>query len=151
MKEITKIVYVFALFFVLTACGTESSPDDDENTDPFEVPFEMYVPATQQDNGTWIVANGRFMATFGARGDANQYELKVVREDGSKGEPFIYTFQQLLGHRPFGSDLIYSVAIGSSFTYSGVNDSEKDQLVEEIQQELNENKHLYHHLEVTPL
>jgi hypothetical protein len=41
--------------------------------------------------------------------------------------------------------------IGSSRTYSGVNEARKNEIVEEFQQELDENKHLYHSLEVKPL
>lgn len=150
MKKTQFYLLVLILFAALPACGTNSSADDDD-TGMFDVPFEMFIPATQQSDGTWIVANGRFIATFKERKNVTHYELQVIREDNSKGEPFIYDINQLRGHRPPGSDLIYSVAIGSSFSYSGVNDDEKNELVEKIQQELDENKHLYRLLEVIPL
>ena len=150
MKIIRPYLFVITVFAAITACGTDSSTDD---IDPgeFVVPFEMLVPVSEQENGTYIVTNGRFIASFKARANVSQYELRVVQEDQTKGEPFIYSHQQLLGHRPPGSDLIYFVVIGSSFTRSGINEVTKNEIVKEVQQELEESKHLYHSLEVKPL
>jgi len=150
MRIIKPYLFVIVTFAAFTACGTDSSSDD---IDPgeFVVSFEMLVPVSQQENGTYIVTNGRFVATFKERKNVSQYELRVVQEDQTKGEPFIYSHQQLLGHSPPGSDLRYFVVIGSSRTYSGVNEARKNEIVEEFQQELEESKHLYHSLEVKPL
>lgn len=149
MKKTQFYLLVLILFAALPACGTDGNSPDDEDSGEFVVPFEMFIPVNQLPNGTYSITNGRFIATFKARANVNQYELRVVRQDASKGEPFVYSFQQLYGSP--GEDLRYFVVIGSSITYTGVNEAEKDQIVEKIQEELNENKHLYHSLEVKPL
>ncbi len=151
MKKILKTLLAFTLFVAMTACGTDSNADGDKDSGPFEVPFEMFIPATQQSNGTWDVTNGRFIATFKERNDVTRYQLQVVREDNTKSEPFVYTVSQLRGLRPPGSDLVYFVVIGGSFSYSGLNEERKNEIVAEIQQELNKNRHLYRSLSVTPL
>jgi len=151
MKTKLKILLALTLLVNLIACVTESSSDDEINTGPFEVPFEMLIPATQQTNGTWNVTNGRFIASFKERNDVTRYQLQVVREDNTKSDPFVYTVSQLRGLRPPGSDLVYFVVIGENVSYSGLNEERKNEIVAEIQQELNENKHLYRLLAVTPL
>ncbi|MCC5905037.1 MAG: hypothetical protein JJU13_02405 [Balneolaceae bacterium] len=148
MKIIKPYLFVISVFAAFTACGTDSSSDDIEPGE-FVVPFEMLVPVSQQPNGTYTVTNGRFIATFKERNNVSQYELRVVQEDQTKGDPFIYNLQQLQG--PPGEDLRYFVVIGSSFTRSGMNEAIKNEIVKEVQQELEESKHLYHSLEVKPL
>jgi hypothetical protein len=90
MKIIRPYLFVITVFAAFTACGTDSSSDD---IDPgeFVVPFEMLVPVSQQPNGTFNVTNGRFIATFTERQNISQYELRVVQEDQTKGEPFFTT------------------------------------------------------------
>ncbi|TVQ04485.1 MAG: hypothetical protein EA359_06275 [Balneolaceae bacterium] len=148
MRIIKPYLFVIVTFAAFTACGTDSSSDDIDAGE-FVVSFEMLVPVSQQPNGTFNVTNGRFIAYFTERQNISQYELRVVQEDQTKGEPFIYHLQQLQG--PPGENLRYFVVIGSSRTYSGVNEARKNEIVEEFQQELEESKHLYHLLEVKPL
>lgn len=147
MKKITKYLLAITLFIALPACLTDSNSDDDGKGD-IVVPFEMVIPTNQLSDGTWNVSNGMFIATFKARENVTRYEMRVVREDKSKGEAFIRNIQNL---QQDGDNLRYGVVIGSTTIYLGVSESRKNAAVAEFQAALNERKHLYHSLEVTPL
>lgn len=146
MKINKKYLLAIALFIALPACLTDSNSDDGNGD--IVVPFEMVIPTNQMSDGTWNVSNGMFIATFKARENVTRYEMKVVREDKSRGEAFTRNIQNL---QQDGDNLRYGVVIGSTTIYLGVSESRKNEAVAEFQAALNERKHLYHSLEVKPL
>jgi len=145
--NILKILLVLILFAGIQACGTDSNAGDDE-LGTFEVPFEIYVPATQMDDGSWHISSGGFAATFKARENVQSYEFRVVRENGTKGDAFTRNLNQL---QQDGDQLSLVVMIGTPTFYFGATNANKDQVIEDYRQKLIQHQQAYHKLEVTTL
>lgn len=140
-------MFVITALVILPACVTDGNSDED--SDFTVVPFEMFVSVNQMSDGTYNVSNGGFHATFKPINNAGSYEFRVIQEDKSKGDPIVRRVNQL---QQIGDDLLrYTIIIGSSTFYMGLSESQKNEKVEEIQEILNERKHLYKELIIRAL
>lgn len=142
MEKIFKSILFVFLLLILSGCPTDSGSND-ENL--FEVSFEMFVPVVENGDGTYNISNGGFRAYFTPQSGASNYELTVIREDGTRGNTVGRTPDQLAKE---AGQLKYEVRIGSLRQYVGANESEKDEAVEFFMNQLEAAKKNYASLEV---
>lgn len=144
MKKLCLLIIICTSF---TACNLFGS-EEEEDTYVQQFPFITHVPVSMNTDGTgtYTVTNGMFYTVFVEDSYAVAYRLAVIREDGTKGE----SIQRSPGQLQIESGFVtYEIIIGSPVSFSGLTAPERDEIVKEIQEQLDDMKHLYKALEVT--
>ncbi|MFC0875286.1 hypothetical protein ACE01N_01760 [Saccharicrinis sp. FJH2] len=141
MKRAVKILTMLSVFATMIAC----TKVDPKESNEFTVPFEEVIPVIDNGDGTYNVSNPSFQAGFEAQDDALKYELRIIRQDGTSGDPFYRTADQLVKK---DGDLYYAVLIGSITIGLGVNEAKKDEMVADFQKLLDKAKVNYKALSI---
>jgi len=111
----------------------------------FQVPFEIIFEPKFLPGEGWIVNNPLVVAKFPEDPNAHHYRFHIIREDGSKGNLFWRWPHQL---QKSNGMLSYGVVLGTPYLGYGISTAQKDKMVSEFEELIENARGNYKALEV---